>query len=108
MTNFKRLQYMSIEELAGWLDKNGMFDHSPWSQWFAKKYCENCESIKCKYVDAEEKLGITPFSLSGEIECSYCELADGSGQTKCRFFPELNDVPDNREVIEMWLNEEAE
>jgi ATP-dependent helicase/DNAse subunit B len=54
-------------------------------------------------VDAEEKLGITPFSYSGEIECTYCEL-----ENKCRFFQELDDVPDNKEMIKMWLEEEAE
>ena len=103
MINFERLQLMSIDELAEWLDKNGMFDNSPWSEWFSKKYCENCESIKCKYADAEEKLGITPFSYSGEIECAYCEL-----ENKCRFFQELDDIPDNKKVIKMWLEEEAE
>lgn len=103
MINFERLQLMSIDELAEWLDKNGMFDNSPWSEWFSKKYCENCESIKCKYADAEEKLSITPFSYSGEIECAYCEL-----ENKCRFFQELDDIPDNKKVIKMWLEEEAE
>ena len=103
MINFERLQSMSIDELAEWLDKNCMFDNSPWLNSFNEKYCEKCESIKCKYVDAEEKLGITPFSYSGEIECTYCEL-----ENKCRFFQELEDVPDNKEMIKMWLEEEAE
>jgi hypothetical protein len=94
---------MTIDELAEWLDKNCMFDNSPWLNSFNEKYCEKCESIKCKYVDAEEKLGITPFSYSGEIECAYCEL-----ENKCRFFQELDDVPDNKEMIKMWLEEEAE
>jgi len=102
-SNFERLQSMSIDELAEWLDKNGMFDNSPWLNSFNEKYCEKCESIKCKYADAEEKLGVSPFSYSGEVDCAYCEL-----ENKCRFFPELNDVPDNKEMIKMWLKEEAE
>ena len=109
MTNFKRLQTMTIDELAEWLDKHGQFDLSPWLTWWDKNYCSNCESIKCKYVDAKEKLG---FSVSSyydrEIECAYCELADESGVKKCRFFPELNDVPSNLDIIKLWLNKEAD
>lgn len=111
MTNFKRIQSMNVDELAEWLDENGMFDNSPWSNWFNDRYCKNCESIKCKYADAEEKLGFTPYlfgSYSGDLECAYCELADESGIKRCRFFPELDDVPDNKKTIEMWLIEEAE
>jgi hypothetical protein len=94
---------MDIEQLADWLDENGQFDTAPWSEWFSKKYCNNCESIKCKYADAEEKLGFSPYThYSGEVECAYCEL-----ENKCRFFQSLDDVPNNREVIRMWLEEEA-
>lgn len=102
-TNFKYFQNMSIDELAEWLDIHCLVDSSPWMHSFNEKYCSKCESIKCKYVDAEEKLGITPFSRSGEIECAYCEL-----ENKCKFFPELDDVPDNKETIKIWLEEEAE
>ena len=104
MSNFKRLQSMSVDELAQWLDENGQFDTSPWSEWFSKKYCNNCESIKCKYADAEEKLDFSPYTFySGDIECAYCEIYH-----KCKFFENLEDVPDNKEVIKMWLEEEAE
>jgi hypothetical protein len=103
MNNFEKLKSMSIEELADWLDKHGQFDHSPWSDWFAKKYCDNCESIKCRYADAEEKLGFSPFYFyGGEIECAYCEL-----EHKCKFFSELDDTPDNRDTIRMWLESEV-
>ena len=56
--------------------------------------------------DAKEKLGITPF-YDDTIECAYCELADESGIKRCRFFPELDDVPDNRGMIKMWLESEV-
>lgn len=107
MINFERLQSMSIDELAEWLDKNGMFDNSPWLNAFNDKYCEKCESIECSYTDAKEKLGLTPF-YEETFECAYCELADENGVKSCRFFPELDDVPDNKEMIKMWLEEEAE
>ncbi len=105
MTNFERLQSMTTEELAEWLDRNGQFDDSPWSNWFNENYCSKCDSVKCKYVDAEEKLGFTPYifgSYSGDLECAYCEL-----EHKCRFFPDLEDTPGNLETIKMWLTEEA-
>ena len=41
MTNFQHLQSISIDELAKWLDEYGQFDNSPWSTWFAEKYCDN-------------------------------------------------------------------
>jgi len=107
VNNFENLKKMSLEDFAAWLDENGMFDNSSWTNWFAKKYCDNCESIECRYVEAKEKLGITPF-YDDTIECAYCELADESGIKRCRFFPDLDDIPNNREVIKMWLEEEAE
>lgn len=107
MTNLEKVKSMSIDELTDWLDKYGQFDHSPWSEWFAKKYCDNCESIKVAYTDVKEKLGLDTF-YDKSFECAFCELADECGVKKCRFFPDLDDIPDNKEVIKMWLNEEAE
>ena len=58
----------------------------------------------CKAADCKEKLGIDPW-YGADMECAYCELIDEAGCKKCRFFPEMNDVPDNKQVIEMWLKE---
>ncbi len=105
MTNFKHIQSMSIEELAAWLDENGQFDTSPWSSWFNDTYCSKCEPIKCKYADTEKALGFTPYifgTYNGDLECAYCEL-----ENKCRFFPDLEDTPDNLETIKIWLGQEA-
>lgn len=108
-SNFERLRSMSIDELADWLDKNGQFDTAPWTDWFAKKYCDNCESIEISDAEAKEKLGFSLYEWYGnETECAYCELADESGAKRCRFFPSLDDIPDNRDVIKMWLEAEAE
>ena len=97
MTNFKHLQTMTVDELAGWLDEYGQFDCSPWSEWFSQTYCAKCEPIKCKYANTEDSL------YNGrEIDCSYCEL-----EGHCKFFPDLDDTPDNLETIKMWLNKEA-
>lgn len=103
MTNFKRLQTMTVDQLAAWLDKNGIFDGSPWNDWFNKRFCESCESIELKYEDSKTILGIEPLSLDLTSECSYCECYD-----HCRFFPSLKEIPSNKEIIEMWLLEEVE
>lgn len=103
MTNFAKFKIITIDELADFLDEFGQFDGSPWMEWFGRHYCDKCESIKCKYVEAEEKLGISPLLFSGEVDCAYCELND-----HCKFFPHIKGIPDNKEVIKMWLNEEAD
>lgn len=91
MAQFEKLQSMDIEELAEWLDKYGQFDGSPWMKWFDELYCKNCESIMCHYLDNEY-----------EFPCSWCEIND-----KCRFFPEMDEAPDNKEIIKMWLESEV-
>ena len=96
MNNLEYLQNLSAEELAEWLDEHGQFDGAPWMDWFNKKYCSKCKPIKCKIEGTS--LGITPLYPDREIECSYCEL-----ERKCKFFPEFDEAPDNKEIIKMWL-----
>ena len=103
MTNFDFLRSMSIDELAEWLDEHGLFDNSPWSNWFNDKYCANCESIQCKDEKTlEEKIGIEPFYPGHEVDCAYCEI-----HKNCRFFKDQDTVPDVTDIIKMWLLEEA-
>ena len=92
MNNFENLKQMNINQFTEWLDTNGMWDNSPWSLWWDKKYCKNCESIKCKSPDD-----------SFHSYCAYCEIYD-----KCRFFPEQDDVPDCKEIVKFWLEAEVE
>ena len=92
MNNFERLKSMSIEELAKWLDQNGMWDNSPWSLRWNEQYCKRCESIMCKSADDSRR-----------FPCAYCEIYD-----KCRFFPDMDDVPDSKEIIKLWLEAEVE
>ena len=101
MNNFEKLKSMTVSELADWLDKYGQFDGSPWMDWFNEKYCSKCEPIKCTIKDSD-KVGIKPLWIERLIECSYCEL-----EHKCKFFEELEDIPDNKETIKMWLMQEA-
>ena len=94
MTNFRKIQSMSVEELAKWLDQNGMWDNSPWSKWFDSTYCQRCESVKATVDD-----------YFGHRECkfAYCEL-----EKKCRYFDDYDEVPDGVEMAKLWLEAEVE
>ena len=93
--NYEVLVSMSIDELADWLDKNGIPDCSPWMNWFSEKYCEKCPSV---FVE----LNSEQFGNIRSEEC-YCENSD-----KCRFFEELDSMPSCKDVIKMWLQNDAE
>ena len=102
MTNLKHIQSMSLEDFAEWLDEHGQFDDSPWMHWFDQKYCAGCESIKCKYKDVAHLFGFDDESNEREMMCAYCEV-----HGKCKYFEELDDIPNNLEIIKLWLKEEA-
>ena len=91
-TVFDKFKSMNIDNLAEFLDKYGMFDNSPWMTWFDKQYCSNCESIMCHYEDSTH-----------EFPCSYCEW-----NGNCKFFPDLDEAPDNKMIVKMWLESEVE
>lgn len=94
MTVFEVIKSMSVDELAEWLDKHGMFDGSPWMNWFDKNYCLKCES-EFAYVP----------NLYGDrkAEFGYCEL-----HGCCRYFKDEKEVPDNKRIIRMWLETEVD
>ena len=91
-TVFDKFKSMDIDEMAEWLDEYGQFDSLPWLLWFDEKYCNNCADIMCKYEDGER-----------EFPCSYCAL-----NGNCKFFPNLDETPDNKMVTKMWLESEVE
>ena len=100
MTNYNKLISMSIDELAEWLYKHSSFDDVPWSTWFDYTYCANCEAIKVTKEDSKELLGFQLMYGDG-CECSYCEI-----HNKCKYFPDKEDVLDNKEIIKLWLESE--
>ena len=91
MNNFEKIQSMSIDELAEFLDEHGQFDTAPWTQWWDCTYCKNCEPIMCKYEDSETE---HPFA--------YCEIYGN-----CRFFQDKDEIPNSKEIVKMWLKSEA-
>lgn len=92
MTNYEHIKSMSIDKLSEWLDEYGELDNSPWIQWFNELYCNKCEPIMCHHIGSEY-----------EFPCSWCELNDG-----CKYFPNLSVAPNNKMIIKMWLESEAE
>ena len=94
MNNFEKLKSLDMEQCAEWLDTNGMWDYSPWSQWFDSTYCKQCEPVEATVKDD-----------FGERKCDFawCEL-----EHKCRYFTDREDVPDCKVIIKMWLEAEVE
>lgn len=91
MNNFEKLKSMSVEELAEWLDKYLSFEEAPHMVWFNENYCEKCESIMCHYENSTH-----------EFPVSHCEL-----NHKCRYFPEMSEVPSGKEIVKMWFKMEV-
>ena len=101
-TNYENLHSMTLDELATWIDKHGDFESAPWMNWFNKNYCEKCESIEVDSNTAIEVLRLSSFYCSC-VTCAYCEL-----HHNCKFFPDLDYIPDNKDIIRMWLQLEAD
>ena len=89
MTNFERLKSMNEKEMSEFLDSISI-DDSPWIVWFNKRYCENCETIRS-------------YTRNPDIyyDSTYCEV-----NGNCRYFQDKDDIPDNKEMIELWLESE--
>lgn len=96
--NFDKIKSMNIDELSEWLDMYGQIDNSPWIKWWNETYCKSCPSEIGYVVD---DTGRNQWNIP--YECTWCEL-----HGKCKFFQELKDLPDNKEIIEMWLENEYE
>ena len=92
MTQFEKFKAMNLDEMVDWLDEHGEFDDSPWMSWWDKNYCNNCPSETAYVPD-----------YGREMKFAWCEL-----HGVCKFFQEFDDVPDNKDIIKMWLNNEVE
>lgn len=93
MTIFENLKIKNIDEVAEWMSENCSSDDSPWWEWWDKHYCKKCESISC-FVPA----------FGREADCTWCELNDN----KCKFFPDMGEMPNEKEIVRMWLESECE
>ena len=101
MTNFDKLKSMTVEELAKFIDDNGMYDDTPWMNWWDENYCNKCESVILNLEDTKKILELSPLFEDDETECAYCEV-----HHKCRYFPELEEEPSMLDIVKMWLEAE--
>ena len=83
---------MDIDQLVEWLDDRADDEELIWLVWFSKKYCDNCE----RGVVYDEYYG-------RERGCVYCET-----HNNCCFFPDMQKVPDHKEIIKLWLESEVQ
>lgn len=91
MTIFENFKTKNIDELVEWLDSYEVSDDTPWIRWWDENYCKKCDG---------ETAYIPEFGK--ECECGWCEL-----NGKCKFFKEMDEIPDNKQVIKMWLESEG-
>lgn len=86
MKVFEKLKSMNIDEYAEWFEANCLHNDDPCIKWFNDTYCENCEAV-----------------VKDGHEYAYCEL-----NHKCRHFKDMNDMPDNKQTIKLWLESECD
>lgn len=89
MTIFECLKTKNIDELTEWFDKHMMFDNASWWHWWDENYCKKCEPIIATDNDGDKH------------EFAYCEL-----NGNCKFFSDMDKIPDNKQIIKMWLESE--
>lgn len=85
MTVFENIKSMNIDEFTEWYAKNCIHDNDPAIKWWDKTYCNNCDGI---YQDKNEY--------------AYCEL-----HGKCRYFQNMDEIPDIKQSIKLWLESES-
>lgn len=95
MNNYEKISSMTVDELAEYLNDRWTYDDDPSIEWWNRKYCSICEPI-IEHV--------TMCDYETEMGFSYCELNNG----KCKFFPELEEIPDSKQIMELWLEAEIE
>ena len=91
MNEFDKIKLMNIDEFAEWLNENIVADDVPWINWWDKNYCNNCIA---------ERLYSPVFGR--EAEWAWCEL-----HGKCKFFENLDNIPDNKQIIKLWLESKS-
>lgn len=90
MTIYENFKNKDIDELTDWIAENCNFDTAPYWRWWDKNYCNKCKTE----ISADDE--------GNKKEYAYCELFNN-----CRYFKEMDNVPDNKETIKMWLESEC-
>ena len=90
MTAFERIKQMDIDEFAKWFNDNCTHDDDPVIRWWNHTYCNVCEPEISRFAYSDE-----------DMEFCWCELHD-----KCRFFQDMDNAPDNMQMVKLWLESE--
>lgn len=94
MNNYERIRNMSIDDLAEFLDERWSHDNDPSIEWWNRKYCGHCEPVM-KHVNFSGR--------ETEMDFAWCEV-----NGKCKYFPELEEYPNTKQMMKLWLEEEIE
>lgn len=90
MKMIDRIKSKSTDEFIDWLNEYVAFDTAPWMQWWDNKYCRKCGAEEVYDVDRDR-----------DMEYAWCEVSG-----KCKFFENMDNVPDAKQIIKMWLESE--
>ena len=88
MTIFENFINRDIDKFVDYLDEHFTFDDAPWWKWWDKNYCNKCEAV---------------IEFNDHSQCGYCEVYGN-----CRFFKDMKEIPDSKQIIKMWLESESE
>lgn len=91
MNNYERIRAMTIDDLAEYLSDKWSHYDDPSMEWWNDNHCSKCESVSV-YVE----------HLGRNLDFAWCELNDN----KCKFYLELDGLPNSKEVMKMWLESE--
>lgn len=89
MTVLEKIKSKNIDELVDWIDEYFAFDSAPYWEYWDEKYCKNCEAV----VSEDDN----------KMEFAYCEVHDN-----CKYFKDMDKIPDSKQIIKMWLLSECE
>lgn len=91
MTVFENIKSKNIDKFVDWIDENFAFDIAPFMNWFDNNFCKRCQAEKVYDMDCDK-----------ETEYAWCEVTD-----KCRFFQDMDEIPNVKQIIKLWLESEA-
>lgn len=92
MTVFEKIKSMNVDEFVEWYDKYCTHDDDLCINWWNNNYCGKCKPEIGRYEDSDR-----------DIEFCWCEL-----YSKCKYFQDLNEVPDTLHMTRLWLESEYE
>ena len=91
MTVFDSIKNKNIDELVDWIDKYIDFDTAPYWKFWDKNYCSKCEPL------------IASNDEYNKMEFAYCEV-----NNNCRYFKDMEEIPNRKQTIKMWLESECD